>query len=70
MIFLLKEQDASQKLFQNQKLDNDQIVLLNVEGSIGMKIVQSLLCIDLLLTYPVVMRQSIGIFEEHWKGMR
>ncbi len=47
-----------------------QIVLLNVEGSIGMKIVQSLLCIDLLLTYPVVMRPSIGILEEHWKGMR
>ena len=47
--------------------NTQQIVLLNGEGSIGMKIVQSLLCIDLLLTYPVVMRPSIGILEEHWK---
>ena len=49
--------------------NTQQIVLLNVEGSIGMKIVQSLLCIDLLLTYPVVMRPSIGILEEHWRGV-
>ena len=47
--------------------NTQQIVLLNVEGSIGMAIVQSLLCIDLLLTYPVVMRPSISILEEHWK---
>jgi len=46
--------------------NTQQIVLLNVEGSIGMAIVQSLLCIDLLLTYPVVMRPSIQILEEHW----
>ena len=46
--------------------DTQQIVLLNVEGSIGMAIVQSLLCMDLLLTYPVVMRPSIRILEEHW----
>jgi hypothetical protein len=49
--------------------ETKQIVLLNVEGSIGMAIVQSLLCIDLLLTYPVVMRPSIGILEEHWLGL-
>ncbi len=49
--------------------NTQQIVLLNVEGSIGMAIVQSLLCIDLLLTYPVVMRPSISILEEHWKRL-
>ncbi len=49
--------------------NTQQIVLLNVEGSIGMAVVQSLLCIDLLLTYPVVMRPSINILEEHWKRL-
>lgn len=43
-----------------------EIVLLNVQGSFGMAIVQFLLCVDLLLTYPVVMRPSIDIVEQQW----
>ena len=49
-------------LFGNQ---TQQIVLLNVqEGSVFVSDVQLLLCIDLLLTYPVVMRPSIVIVEQ------
>jgi len=44
--------------------DTKEIVLLNVQGGIGMTIVQCLLCVDLLLTYPVVMRPSIGVLEQ------
>jgi len=42
----------------------EQIVLLNVKGSVFVSAVQLLLCIDLLLTYPVVMRPSIEIAEQ------
>jgi len=46
--------------------DTREIVLLNVRGGIGMTIVRFLLCVDLVLTYPVVMRPSIGILEQQW----
>ena len=42
----------------------EQIVLLNVQGSWFVSAVQLLLCIDLLFTYPVVMRPSIVIVEQ------
>jgi proton-coupled amino acid transporter len=43
----------------------EQIVLLNVrEGSFFVTAVKVLLCVDLIFTYPVVMRPSIGILEE------
>lgn len=48
-------------LFGNE---TQQIVLLNVQGSIFVSAVNLLLCIDLLLTYPVVMRPSIVIVEQ------
>jgi proton-coupled amino acid transporter len=48
-------------LFGNE---TQQIVLLNVQGSIFVSAVKLLLCIDLLLTYPVVMRPSIVIVEQ------
>jgi proton-coupled amino acid transporter len=41
-----------------------QIVLLNVQGSLFVSAVKLLLCVDLLLTYPVVMRPSIVILEQ------
>ncbi|KAL3926728.1 MAG: hypothetical protein SGARI_005512 [Bacillariaceae sp.] len=45
--------------------ETEQIVLLNVrEGSFFVTAVKILLCIDLIFTYPVVMRPSIGILEE------
>ena len=44
--------------------NTEQIVLLNVEGSWFVSAVQLLLCIDLLFTYPVVMRPSIVIIEQ------
>lgn len=44
--------------------ETQQIVLLNVQGSIFVSAVKLLLCIDLLLTYPVVMRPSIVIVEQ------
>ena len=45
--------------------DTEQIVLMNVkDGGLGMATVQLLLCIDLVLTYPVVMRPSIEILEQ------
>eukprot|EP00934_Nitzschia_sp_Nitz4_P009037 Nitzschia sp. Nitz4//scaffold134_size62860//30009//31400//NITZ4_006327-RA/size62860-processed-gene-0.32-mRNA-1//1//CDS//3329535493//9027//frame0 len=40
------------------------IVLLNVQGSLFVSAVKVLLCIDLLLTYPVVMRPTIVIVEQ------
>lgn len=54
---------AGYLLFGNE---TRQIVLLNVEGGVWMNLVRSLLCIDLLLTYPVVMRPSIDILEKQW----
>jgi proton-coupled amino acid transporter len=43
----------------------EQIVLLNVqEGPLVIKAVQLLLCVDLLFTYPVVMRPSIVILVQ------
>ena len=44
--------------------DTQQIVLLNVQGSFFVSAVKILLCVDLLLTYPVVMRPSIVIVEQ------
>jgi solute carrier family 36 (proton-coupled amino acid transporter) len=45
--------------------ETEQIVLLNVrQGSFFVTSVKVLLCIDLILTYPVVMRPSIVILEE------
>ncbi|KAG7351809.1 transmembrane amino acid transporter [Nitzschia inconspicua] len=45
--------------------ETEQIVLLNVRhGSVFVIAVKVLLCIDLILTYPVVMRPSIVILEE------
>eukprot|EP00566_Odontella_aurita_P015415 CAMPEP_0113598632 /NCGR_PEP_ID=MMETSP0015_2-20120614/41701_1 /TAXON_ID=2838 /ORGANISM="Odontella" /LENGTH=349 /DNA_ID=CAMNT_0000506683 /DNA_START=47 /DNA_END=1094 /DNA_ORIENTATION=+ /assembly_acc=CAM_ASM_000160 len=44
--------------------ETEQIVILNVEGSFFVSAVKILLCIDLLLTYPVVMRPSIEIVEK------
>jgi proton-coupled amino acid transporter len=44
--------------------DTQQIVLLNVQGSFFVSAVKLLLCVDLLLTYPVVMRPSIVILEQ------
>ncbi|KAG7365903.1 transmembrane amino acid transporter [Nitzschia inconspicua] len=45
--------------------ETEQIVLLNVRhGSVFVVAVKVLLCIDLILTYPVVMRPSIVILEE------
>ena len=44
--------------------DTQQIVLLNVQGSYFVSAVKLLLCVDLLLTYPVVMRPSIVIVEQ------
>ena len=44
--------------------DTNQIVLLNVQGSFFIAAVKLLLCVDLLLTYPVVMRPSIVIVEQ------
>lgn len=47
--------------------DTQQIVLLNVkEGSYFVSAVKLLLCIDLLFTYPVVMRPSIVIVRQSW----
>ena len=40
-----------------------QIVILNVSGSAFVSSVKLLLCVDLLFTYPVVMRPSIEIVE-------
>jgi len=40
-----------------------QIVILNVSGSAVVSSVKLLLCVDLLFTYPVVMRPSIEIVE-------
>jgi proton-coupled amino acid transporter len=53
--------------------DTQQIVLLNVEGSYFVLSVKLLLCVDLLLTYPVVMRPSILIVEQSvavWFGAK
>eukprot|EP00980_Cylindrotheca_fusiformis_P029801 scaffold23881_cov127-Cylindrotheca_fusiformis.AAC.2 len=47
----------------------EQIVLLNVQGSFFISAVQLLLCVDLLLTYPVVMRPSIVIVEQTMSSM-
>lgn len=44
--------------------ETQQIVLLNVHGSYFVSAVKLLLCVDLLLTYPVVMRPSIVIVEQ------
>jgi proton-coupled amino acid transporter len=44
--------------------ETQQIVLLNVQGSLFVSAVKLLLCVDLLLTYPVVMRPSIVILEQ------
>jgi proton-coupled amino acid transporter len=44
--------------------ETQQIVLLNVQGSFFVSAVKLLLCVDLLLTYPVVMRPSIVIVEQ------
>jgi proton-coupled amino acid transporter len=45
--------------------NTEQIVLLNVqEGPLVVKAVQLLLCVDLLFTYPVVMRPSIVILVQ------
>jgi proton-coupled amino acid transporter len=44
--------------------ETQQIVLLNVQGSYFVSAVKLLLCVDLLLTYPVVMRPSIVIVEQ------
>jgi proton-coupled amino acid transporter len=44
--------------------ETKQIVLLNVQGSYFVSVVKVLLCVDLLLTYPVVMRPSIVIVEQ------
>jgi len=44
--------------------ETQQIVLLNVEGSLFVSAVKLLLCIDLILTYPVVMRPTIVIVEQ------
>ena len=44
--------------------ETNQIVLLNVQGSFFVSAVKLLLCVDLLLTYPVVMRPSIVIVEQ------
>jgi proton-coupled amino acid transporter len=49
--------------------DTQQIVLLNVEGSYFVSAVKLLLCVDLLLTYPVVMRPSIVIVEQSMSSM-
>ncbi len=43
--------------------ETEQIVLLNIHGSYFVSAVKLLLCIDLLLTYPVVMRPTIEIVE-------
>jgi solute carrier family 36 (proton-coupled amino acid transporter) len=54
--------------------ETEQIVLLNVrQGSFFVTAVKVLLCIDLILTYPVVMRPSIFIVEESvdwWRQQR
>ena len=42
----------------------EQIVILNIKGSFFVSSVKLLLCIDLLFTYPVVMRPSIEILEQ------
>lgn len=47
--------------------ETQQIVLLNVQGSYFVGVVKLLLCVDLLLTYPVVMRPSIVIVEQSLK---
>mmetsp|Transcript_8774 Transcript_8774/g.17913 ORF Transcript_8774/g.17913 Transcript_8774/m.17913 type:complete len:498 (-) Transcript_8774:1409-2902(-) len=44
--------------------DTEQIVILNIRGSFFVSCVKLLLCIDLLFTYPVVMRPSIEIVEQ------
>ena len=41
----------------------EQIVILNIKGSFFVSCVKLLLCIDLLFTYPVVMRPSVEILE-------
>uniref|UniRef100_A0A7S4RX07 Amino acid transporter transmembrane domain-containing protein n=1 Tax=Ditylum brightwellii TaxID=49249 RepID=A0A7S4RX07_9STRA len=43
--------------------NTEQIVLLNVQGSKFVSCCKILLCIDLIFTYPVVMRPSIEIVE-------
>ena len=48
--------------------ETEQIVLLNVQGSIFVSAVKLLLCADLLLTYPVVMRPSIVIVEQSFSS--
>ena len=42
----------------------EQIVILNIRGSFFVSCVKLLLCVDLLFTYPVVMRPSIEIVEQ------
>ena len=42
----------------------EQIVILNIKGSFFVSCVKILLCIDLLFTYPVVMRPSVLILEQ------
>lgn len=42
----------------------EQIVILNIRGSFFVSCVKLLLCIDLIFTYPVVMRPSIEIVEQ------
>lgn len=42
----------------------EQIVILNIKGSFFVSCVKLLLCIDLLFTYPVVMRPSVEILEQ------
>lgn len=42
----------------------EQIILLNVEGSFFLTAVKLLLCIDLICTYPLVMRPSIMIVQQ------
>ena len=42
----------------------EQIVILNIKGSFFVSSVKLLLCIDLLFTYPVVMRPSLEILEQ------
>jgi Transmembrane amino acid transporter protein len=53
-------------------IETEQIALLNLrQGSFFVTAVKVLLCIDLILTYPVVMRPSIVIAEESvdwWKN--
>lgn len=49
--------------------ETQQIVLLNVRGSFFLSAVKLLLCVDLLLTYPVVMRPSIVIVEQSVASM-